>query len=401
MISYKTWLVTRREFLYNLTRPSYLLTAFVIPLVIAGLSYLAIEVIFATELDIDKFSTVGYVDESGQLVTQPAEGYERYQAFPDESSALAALKAKDIQAYLLIPPDYLASGNVTFISSEGLPEALRDEIDDFMTAALAARLDDQLPVARLIDPMDEDIRLLGEAESFTTTGLILRFGVPIVIGFLLTFNVITSAQFLMGGVVEEKENFIMEILATSARPIELLTGKVLGLGGLALLQMIFWLALGLGIGVITGRLDAIADARFEPSVLAISLMFFLLFFLMYASLMIGIGAAASAEQEARQIAVVFVLLAILPPSWGLALILESPESPFVIFLSLFPFTAPLTMMILLGIGKTAAWQVISSLVILSITVVGILWLSSRIFRAGMLNAGQKLGWKFLKNIIRG
>jgi ABC-2 type transport system permease protein len=401
MISHKTWIIVRREFLYNLTRPSYFLTAFVIPLVIALATYIAVEVIFASENNLESFAKVGYVDASGLLAQPTSSDYERYVPFSETERALAALEFGSIQAYLVIPEDYLTTGRVQFISPERLPQALREELNGFLIAALASNTDSSLPMERLIDPIDAEVRLLGEDEAFSTTALILRFALPIGVGFLLTFNVVTSAQFLMSGVVEEKENFILEVLATSARPIELMTGKVLGLGGLALLQMAFWLVLGLVIGLLTGRLEALSNARFEASTVAVSVLFFVLFFLMYASLMIGIGAAVNADQEARQIAGLFILIAILPPSWGLALILESPESLPVRVMSLFPFTAPLTMMVLLGIGKAALWQVISSLAILSATVLAMLWLSARVFRAGMLNTGQRFGWKFLRNVIRG
>lgn len=401
MSFHKVWLITQREFLYNLMRPSYLLTAFVIPLVIAGFTYLAMEVVFKTELNIEKFKQVGYVDEEGVLVHPVGEDYARYVPYPDEATALEAIQAKKIQAYLLLPANYMQTGQINFVSPEGLPGELRDQIRQFLVAGLAASHPEQPILSRAAEPLDEEIRVLGEDDTLSLTAAIVRFAAPLIFGFLLIFNVITSSQFLMSGVVEEKENFIMEILATSVRPVELITGKVWGLGGLALLQMLFWMVLGLGMGIVTGRLSVLSEARFDPLVIAVSLLFFFLFFIMFSGIMIGIGAAVTAEQEARQFASIFTVLAILPPSWGMVILMESPNSPLSVFLSLFPLTSPLTMILLLGIGKVALWQVVASLTILVLTISFVLWFSARVFRAGMLNTGQRLSFKQLVNLVRG
>jgi ABC-2 type transport system permease protein len=117
--------------------------------------------------------------------------------------------------------------------------------------------------------------------------------------------------------------------------------------------------------------------------------------------MVAIGAIASAEQESRQFAAVFIVLSVLPVSWGMPLFLEKPDSPVVAFLSLFPLTSPMSMMILIGVGEAETWQVALSLILLVITIAFVLWLAGRVFRIGLLLTGQRLSPRRLMKLLKG
>src|SRR5690606_1969933 len=168
-----------------------------------------------------------------------------------------------------------------------------------------------------------------------------------------------------------------------------------------LTQLLFWVTVGLVVGSASGRLDLLREAKFEPSFIILSVLYFVFSFLMFAGIMVGIGAAVSAEQEARQIAGVLTLIAILPPSWGFALFIQSPQSLPVIVMSLFPLTSPLSMMVLIGFGEAATWQIIVSLAVLILTVPVVMWGAAKIFRAGMLAHGQRLNLKTIVAVLRG
>ncbi|HLA42628.1 MAG TPA: ABC transporter permease, partial [Aggregatilineales bacterium] len=354
----------------------------------------------------DDYESVGYVDSAGILSDdlQDADGkddFERFHAYPEADAARQALVAGEISAYFIVPEDYITSGTVSFFSEKNLPEALQDAFSDLLTAGIARQTPEAKYPERLQQPIDLSFRLRGEKNTLSDEAAILRFALPAIFGFIFVMNIITTSQFLMSGVVEEKENYIMEILFTSSRPLELIAGKVLGLGALAITQLVFWMGVGLTVGAATGRLKSLQEAGFEPAFIMLSVLYFLFSFLMFAGIMVGIGAAVSAEQESRQIAGVLTMIAILPPSWGFALFITSPHSLPVIAMSLFPLTSPLSMMILLGLGEAAAWQIVASLLFLFLTIPAVLWISARVYRAGMLMTGQRPGLKTLIAILWG
>lgn len=397
----KIWLVARHEFLTNLTRRSYLFSAFILPIFISGVMALSIGFADDFEDGTDQFNPVGVVDLATLTEsTPPFEGDIDFVGYADEATALDAFNQGDINGILIIPPDYLQTGAVTFQSDAAASEALRAEIHDYLIAVVGSLAPEGAPIERLQNPAEPQLQLIGEDEPTPIEAAVLRFVLPLIFGFFLTLNILTGSQFMMGGVSEEKENAIIEILMTSVRPTQLIMGKVIGLAGLAFLQLVYLALFGLVAGALTGRLDLLAEARFEPSLLIFGLLYFILQLMLFAGIMIGVGAATSAEQEARQFAAIFVLLAILPPSYGFILFLTNPDSIFVLIMSLFPLTSPLSMMILFGIGEAEAWRIAASLLILLLSVLGTIWLAARVFRVGMLMSGQRLKLRQLAMIFR-
>ncbi|MFP4322314.1 MAG: ABC transporter permease [Anaerolineales bacterium] len=398
----KVWLVLRREFRYNLSRRSYLFTAFGVPLFMFGIFFVAFT--FASDAeDPAALGTIGLVDNAGvsAVLDDLSTGDVTFEAYESAETARAAVQDDDLHGYFVIPADYLSTGNIDYVSQAGLPETLRGEIDTLLRQAIALSAGPELPTARLADPANMEIQLLGEDEAIESEQAILRFLVPIGFGFLIVFNVMIASQFLMTGVSEEKENRIIEILVTSIRPLELIAGKILGLGGLALLQVIFWAGAGLAIGVASGRADVLAEITLDPTLLILGIVYFILTFSLYASIMVGVGAATSAEQESRQIASIFVLIGLLPPLYGLVLILNNPQGVFATTLALFPMTSALTNLILLGMGEAQTWLLIASVVVLLASTVAVMWLSGIIFRVGMLLYGQRLSPQQILQALRG
>ena len=391
----KVWLVARYEFIYNFTRRSYLFAAFVLPFIIGALIFVGTQIVVNTESNLSDFVRVGYVDPSGLL--RDAES-ERFVAYGSRAEVEAAFQTDEVDAYFILADDYAQTGNATYYSTETLVDALGDEFRDFIRASLASESDLS---ERLQDPVSMRLHLLDDDEPLSVDAAVLRVALPIVFAFLLIFNTITSGQFLLAGVSEEKETRIVEILMTSIRPTEIIAGKAIGLSGLLILQISFWLVGGLLLGAATGRLDALNEASLDPFLLLMAVVYFTLITLMFAGIMIGIGSIASAEEEARQFSSVFVVLTILPPSWGIILFLENPDHPLVTFMSLFPLTAPAANMILLGIGESEIWQIVASITILLVTIAAIYWFAGKVFRIGMLNAGQRLSLRQIALIMRG
>ncbi len=396
----KLWLVTRREYTYNLMRKSFLFAAFVMPVFIMGGMYLVI--LFASRSASDDtlkdYERVGYVDPLGFLVE--VTEYRRFIPFESEASARRAFDTDAVDAYFVLDENYFQTGKITYYANKGLPFPLQNEINDFLVTGVASLAPPDVPLERLRDPVNSKVYVLGEEEALDDETVIGRIGLPIVFSIMFIFTVLTTSQFLMSGVVEEKENRIMEMLITSIRPHELLMGKVLGLGALALTQVFFWLAASLTLAAVTGRLDFISQLDFTLSELALVIVYFMLSFLLFAGIMVGIGASVTAEQESRQIASIFVLLAI-SPMWAIAVFLENPQGTIATAFSLFPLTSPITNLFLVAAGEARPWQIALSLLILGVSIVAVMGMAVRVFHLGMLMYGQRLSFKQIRRAVLG
>ncbi|HVO69577.1 MAG TPA: ABC transporter permease, partial [Aggregatilineaceae bacterium] len=320
---HKIWLVAHREYTYNFKRPSFLFTAFGVPL----LSLVAIFFIFRftlnRETNLSNWQRVGYIDHAGIVLADgpnpdhyvpiPVPDQATANATPDEAfkaqqdSATQQLLDNKLDAYFVIVPNYVLTGQVEIYARKTVPQALQDNIATFLGGQVAAHAPGDLavPVDRL-NQMTFTLRDVDTGKKLSDTALIGRLLLPFIFVLLYFMATSTTAQFLMSGVVEEKEDRLMEILATSLRPQELLWGKLLGLGALSLTQIALWSGGGLLIAAINKDARTfIAGARFQPGDIVLILVLFIINFLVFSAIMLGIGASVTAEAESRQIAGVF------------------------------------------------------------------------------------------------
>jgi ABC-2 type transport system permease protein len=204
----------------------------------------------------------------------------------------------------------------------------------------------------------------------------------------------------MSGVVEEKENRLMEILATSLRPLELLWGKVLGLGALSLTQVLVWSAAGLAIA--SSNADArefLSGASFRAGDLVLVAALFVINFLLFAAMMMAVGASVTAETESRQVAGLFTFVMVAPMAL-LVTFFTNPNGPLPVFFSFFPLTAALGLIMRMGLTTLPAWQIVLSVAIQVATTIGIMWLAAKVFRLGMLMYGKPLTPRALWRALR-
>ena len=384
----KVFLVARQEYVHNLKRGGFLFAAFGIPL----FTILMMVVVFAltvnNEPDTSRVGQIGYVDLSGVLddaVEQP----ENFMRFETEAAAEGALTATDgIGAYFVVESDYLNNGRVRLVSNGDTPEVLEDDIDAFLLANLGASsgLDPEI-AARIQDPVDSRLLTLDNGRIISGSGLAGVILAPLIFVMVFLLATQTTSGYLMSGVVEEKSNRIMEILITSITPFQLLAGKIIGLGLLGLTQLVIWVAMAL-IGLQLGRnVEFLSGVTLPADLLLIGLLYFLLGYFFFASVMGGIGAVLGSEQESRQLASLFTLVLVIP-FFLIVQFFEEPDSALVTFLTLFPLTAPVTVILRMGFGVIPAWQLIASIALLLITTAFAVWASARVFRWSLLMYGK-------------
>ena len=409
----KTFIVARHEFLKTIKRKEFLFMTFLLPFLFAGITLLPVIVSGMSPV---KDQKVGYIDmtdafefpepirsedlspESSEAKTSAIE----FVMYSDIFDARQALQAGQISSYLVIPEDFLESGTIELYSLEKEAPVsnfeLSAELSGIVITSLLKDKVDEPTLNRVLDPVNikfYNIEKSGESSGRGIADIFASFGLPILIAFLLLFSIFSSSGFLLRGVAEEKENRIIEILLSSVAPSEILTGKILGLGAVGLLQIGIWLA-----AVVVGSGYAL-PIKIEPNTLFFALVYFVLGFLFFASMMAGIGAITSSLQESQQIAGILSFVAALPLIF-LQPIITNPDSSSSVFLSLFPLTSPVAMLTRMAVSSVPVYQILASVFILFVSVHGVILLSSRLFKAYLLMYGKRPKVKeILKNVWAG
>jgi ABC-2 type transport system permease protein len=214
--------------------------------------------------------------------------------------------------------------------------------------------------------------------------------VPGVFALLLGLSLMLGATSLIGGLGEEKESRLIQVLFSSVSVRQLLVGKILALGLAGLLQVLVWLLstpllLGLASASFGGFLSRI---QIPVNFMVLGLIYFILGYLLFAVLSIGVGAISSNAKEANNLAL-FYTLGCFVPLWTSSLNMFFPNSPIWVVLTIFPVTAPIMTMLRLGTSTVPAWQIVISIAVLILSIVGGLSLSIRIFRMHMLMYGKR------------
>lgn len=401
--------VFKHEFITLITRRSFLITLFLLPLVSMGVFFFVsyvnrdqgqspVENFFAPEPE----ATIdGYVDRSGLIETLPQGLEGALLPYASEAEAAEAMQAGEIDGYFIISADYLETGDVLYMQSEYNPFAGLENSDVLEFAIHYNLLGQDLAlVNRVVNPYTVEREMLnGQAERDPDS--MLTFFLPYIVTFLFYFVIFGSASLMLNSVTSEKQNRVLEILMTSITPMEMLAGKMAALGLVGLLQTLVWSGTGLIILRLSGRTLALPAAfQLDISILVWGLLFFLLGYAVYASLMAGVGALVPNLKEASQ-ATFVIMIPLIAPLMLVSALISRPNSLLSILLSLFPLTSPVTMMTRLSATNVPVWQVLLALVLLLLTAYFVARAVAGLFRAQTLLTGQKFSLKLFFQALIG
>ena len=318
------------------------------------------------------------------------------RAFTNQQEALDSLDAGTVNIVLVVAKDFMRTGAVRRYEHD--TRAITSGADDgpmraWMTRNLLAGQADSVRIERTVTLRHTlDLYVPARPAGYELKDdkrELLAFFLPFIIGFLISMSIVTGGQYLLQGVAEEKETRILESLLTTVTPDELMVGKLLGLGSAGLTLVGIWILFGLGT---MGGTLALMKVEMPAMLLGIGLLYFLFAYVFYGSLMTGIGAIANNLREAQQFAMAFTIMNFVP-FWLLTPILSDPNGKPALYLSLFPPTAPSTMLMRMSacstLGQTIpAWQVATSIGLLALFAAVALMVSARIFRIGLLLYGK-------------
>ncbi|MES0328661.1 MAG: ABC transporter permease [Dehalococcoidales bacterium] len=391
----KTFVILKHEFLQTIKRKTFIIMSLAFPLLaLLGIGgYQVFQGVEAPPADTISF---GYVDEVGifdGFTEPPGEPPVSLTPFATPEEAVDALLDEQVSEFFIIPEDYLTTGLINRFTLERELETPGQSVSIVRSFLLSNLLEGQAS-----DAVIERVQALAFFFSITLDetgqvaedqGSVGALLVPLLFGILLLLSIFTSSGFLLQGLSEEKENRIMEILLSSVSTRQLITGKVLGLGAAGLAQMFFWLlSARLIIEVMpAGISDALGGIEVSAGLLALSLLYFILGYLLFAILMAGIGAIGATARESQQLSTVFILPTVLSLEAAIFLI-EDPGNIIAQVLTYIPLTSPIMVIMRLGQGEIALWEILISLVLLVAAIAGSLWLVTKVFRSFLLMYGK-------------
>ena len=411
----KVWLIARYQFRQEVSKRSFLLVLFSMPLFLTfsiGLGYLV------SRLE-QESTTLGTVDQAGWLVETLAEPEEydvRLVPFDTPQAARAALEAGQIDAYYVLAADYADTSRAdTGRADAGRADTHQAELvyfepphrhamRHFQNVVRLNLMADQSPavVERTLSGANLTVRATESKREFPAGGPSAGQFVPLIAAAIFAFLVLTTSGYMMEVVVEEKENRTMEVIVSSVSPAQMMTGKIIGALGIALMQLAVWLAFLAGAVWLGGSVLDIAwlqnvnpnwHATLWRNILMIVVVA-LPSYLCIAALMTVVGTTLVESQEAQQAGPLFFLLLFLP-MYLLVPITENLNGPLSLGLSFFPVTSVVTIAIRSVFVEIPVWQTGLSAAIALVSGTVMVWLAGKAFRMSMLRYGQRLKWREL------
>lgn len=333
----------------------------------------------------------------------------RGEATAEREAARARIgdEAAPLDGYLYLPPSFMETAAASYEGRNATSQFQMQQVQMAAQRALQGRRIaetgvDPRVVARIIAPVQLDTRKPGSDEKEGATEI---FYVGLMLAMAIYFAVVLFAAAVMRGVLEEKRDRIVEVLLSSIRAREFMVGKVLGIGGASLFQMLVWAGFAAAAVVwgpaLAARYDtAIPNIPDIPMAAVVSFLFFFVTgFLLYAAMFGAAGAIATSDQEANQLQFP-VTVPLLIGIFIMYSMMADPDNPIAVAGTLIPFTAPVVVPVRAMMTEIPAVEYAVSAVLMVVTVAGATWMAAKIYRIGVLSTGKKPTMKELVRWLR-
>ena len=431
----KVWLVIQREYSSRVKKKSFLLATLLTPLIFPAL--MAVFVWIAVEeKENQSLRIIEVVDENKLFFLESSDQYAFSFSNAELEEAKGLVQKGDRYGFLYIPKINLEDPSGIVYYGEENPNM--QFISD-LQSNLRKRIEEQRMIDSGIDPkIINEVRTKVNIRSIklddegveTVSDATVNYAIGFLSGILIYMFIFIYGNQIMQGVIEEKSNRIIEILVSSIRPFQLMMGKIIGVAGVGLTQLLIWLVLiGSLTALVTGYLGMqmpqqqameMASPEFSQNMnsgtevaeilqvisgidfIGISLSFIFFFlggYLLYGALFAAIGSAVDAPSEAQQF-MFPVTIPLLVAYMGLfVFVLNDPNSTTSFWLSIIPLTSPIAMMGRVSFG--VPWY--EMLLSMSLLIVGFLlttWVAAKIYRIGILMHGTKPSYKLLWKWIK-
>ncbi|MDR3132994.1 MAG: ABC transporter permease [Prevotellaceae bacterium] len=435
----KIFLIIEREFLTRVKKKSFILTTILVPVLLAGL--MVVPFLIQSVKD-DRQKTIIVVDRSGLAEKALVNADNIVFHFRPEASLDSLKQQCEKEGWYAIvtvsPMDEESQVSVGIYAFRQINMEVQNQVKRNLEKAVEQyKLDAyQIPgldaiLASIKTKIPIKTFVWGDdgKEKATHTGL--SMGISYILSFMIYMFIFMFGSMVMRGVIEEKNNRIVEVIVSSVKPFQLMMGKITGVASVGLLQFIIWILLTLLLAAVgqsffpatsaAGMAPAIAgSAGAEVSqvmndtilsdifgklnsinfvaIIAAFLLYFLFGYFLYAALFAAIGSAVENEADTQQLTIPVTIPLIL----GIFLMMHTfqyPDSSLSFWGSIIPFTSPMVMMARIPFG-VPFWQIALSLSLLFLTFIATVWFAGKIYRVGILMYGKKPTlkemWKWVK-----
>jgi ABC-2 type transport system permease protein len=299
------------------------------------------------------------------------------------------------KAYLILGPGVLDDVGPEY-HAKNLSDFSIRALEESVSAAISERRlmragFDATKIGLYMKPVDLKMFKIGASGESKEGGVRQDFMIAFALLFFLYMSVLFYGIFVMRGVIEEKQSRIVEVLISSVKPTQMMLGKLIGIGLVGLTQIGIWALSAAALSLFGATVFASQGAKIPNipmSLLVYFVLYFVLGFFLYATLYAMVGAIVSSEEEAQQ-AQFPVTMLIVVPMMIFGLVMSNPNSTSSIVLSMVPFFAPTLMMLRITVINPPVWQVILSMLIMVLTILGSVWVAARIYRVGILMYGKR------------
>ena len=435
-------IIINREYLNKVKKKSFLITTFLVPVLVAGLTVGLMFMMMNTK---EKTKTIAVIDNSSIVLPylEDTEIVHYVDCFGDNADSvkvrlaelgydgLLTISALDTVART-VSPELFSSKPFGMELTENITNRVEKAVEDYRIASYNIE-----GLDTILKEVKANINLHSYTVSEDGEEKISEAGVysilSMVLGIIIFIFVTLFGGMVMSAVIEEKSSRVVEVLVSSVKATELMFGKIIGIALVALTQFLLWIVLsgaiiGVAGGIMKDKILESADATTLAASMGVSpdqidmsqlvaedseaavvldtlrnlpvaeiilvfLVFFVFGYLLYASLFAAIGSAVENEGDSQQLQLPLTI----PLMLGYIIALyafNAPDSSIAFWGSIFPFTSPIVMIARLPFG-VPGWELALSIGLLIITFAVCAWASAKIYKVGILMFGKKSSWKDL------
>ena len=402
-------IIISREYLERVKRKSFIITTLLVPLLM--IICMVAPALFMLLGD-DEQRNIAVIDDTAQIAQLLRDTDDIRFTTLDNGNLDAARADDDYDAILAIGARAIDNpeGAITLYTRGAASMNTDTEVTSQLNRAIedirlrAYNIDN---IRQILKEVEADVTLSTvriDTSEDTETSSILSYFLGLIMDMLLYMFILIYGQIVMNSIIEEKNNRVLEIVVSSVKPMILMMGKIIGVGLVAITQILIWAVIaGAASGWLLPFLSSSTDVSSEPAVAAAiqqlsdtgyvaslfvyMILFFVGGYFFYSAIYAAIGSAVDNIQDAGQLSSVATIPVVIGIIASMSII-QNPNTALAFWLSVIPFTSPMAMMSRLPFG-VPVWETILSLTLLYASFIFMIWLCGKIYRVGIFMYGKK------------
>ncbi|HUM70457.1 MAG TPA: ABC transporter permease, partial [Chloroflexota bacterium] len=331
----------------------------------------------------------GYVDYAGLAVSEPP-GIPpgSLLRFENEATAEAALRAGEIEGFFIIPAGYQQEDTLAYVTAEFVPfeGGVNTAVVEWLLLTNLLGGPEKAvavwqPLIVQVTQLRQEVAAVDEENWFVAL-------MPTLMVFIIYMTIIIPSGMLVNSVTDEKKYRVIESVLVSVSPRQFITGKIVAVGLLGLLQISMWVMVMFIMTRYLGQgLNIPAGFTIESALLVWVVIYSLLGYAMYGVLMAGLGALVPDVKDARGASFILLLPLIVVYMFNVVIV-SRPDGPVALFFSFFPLTAPVGMIGRMSATDVPMWQAVLSAGLQLGAAILLVVLVARLFHARFILSGQ-------------